>query len=322
MHLWHNIRVSRRLQWLAIGTVVGCACGFAATRALGDSADVTASWQPHTPLTAAALNAAFGNLQNSIQQLEQTDCPQGYLRDTSTTSFVVCKKALDEMVRVGSGGAAFWIDRYEASIWSQPDGSGQQYGLSIKDTEDVLPTNGQYLTPLYALSVKGVDPSAWSSWFVADAACEASGKRLPTSAEWIRAARGTLDPGASTGTNGTCNTYLGTTRQTGRGWHCASRWGAEDMIGNVVEYASDWHMTPDTSETINYWTEYFYNWDTLVSIASSAIDWNAAQPGLPSVVQHGGDFLHHVGAGIFCMYLGVSPEIGNSAMGFRCVVDE
>jgi len=60
------------------------------------------------------------------------DCPAGYLRATDAT-FVepmrLCQRkrsdgtVYDEVVRVGTGGAAFWIDRYEASIWRVPDGS-------------------------------------------------------------------------------------------------------------------------------------------------------------------------------------------------------
>src|SRR6185503_7301258 len=55
------------------------------------------------------------------------DCPVGYARDTTSMTYVMCKKGADEVVKVGRGASAFWIDRYEGSIWQNPDGTGTQY---------------------------------------------------------------------------------------------------------------------------------------------------------------------------------------------------
>src|SRR6185436_880744 len=70
-------------------------------------------------------------------------------------------------------------------------------------------------------------------------ACRASGKRLPSGEEWLAAASGTPDPGASDGTGGTCVTG-GALRATGGGTMCRSAWGAEDMIGNLWEVTNEW----------------------------------------------------------------------------------
>src|SRR5207244_1147177 len=98
--------------------------------------------------------------------------------------------------------SAFWIDRYEASLWQNPDGTGMQYGLVKDDSHNAGFTyNGQWIKPLYAVSKPGVAPGTWTDWFQANEACALSGKRLPTGQEWFKAARGTIDPGSSAGAN-------------------------------------------------------------------------------------------------------------------------
>ena len=46
------------------------------------------------------------------------ECPAGYGRvvEARRPEIIVCKKGADEVVRVGTGKTAFWIDRYEASV--------------------------------------------------------------------------------------------------------------------------------------------------------------------------------------------------------------
>jgi hypothetical protein len=91
---------------------------------------------------------------------------------------------VDEVVKVGFGASAFWIDRYEASIYQNPDGTGTQYGAASQDYPSTFPINGQGAVAnlLYAQSVAGRTPSTFLSWFQAARACRASGKRLPTQA--------------------------------------------------------------------------------------------------------------------------------------------
>ena len=69
----------------------------------------------------------------------------------------------DQVVKVGMGASAFWIDRYEASVWTTTDGpaNGAQKFADGDDSSASFPKNGQVLTPLYALSVTDVVPGAY-----------------------------------------------------------------------------------------------------------------------------------------------------------------
>ena len=58
-------------------------------------------------------------------QVGTPDCPATYTRDTSASGIVLCSRSNDEVVRVGSGNSAFWIDRYEARVF---DSAGTQFG--------------------------------------------------------------------------------------------------------------------------------------------------------------------------------------------------
>lgn len=251
-----------------------------------------------------------------------TDCPAGYILDTSETKITLCKKGDDEVVRVGTGNTAFWIDRYEATVWEKPDGSGKGYGQAVDDYPASFPRNGQLVTSLYALSKGGGRhlPSDNVTWFQANEACRASGKRLPTSTEWLTAARGTIDPGASNGSGGTCATDSGgVLRATGLGSKCVSDWGAQDMIGNLWEHTNDWLAGAGTDGINNKWPD-SYRHDLTANIASAAYHDGKWVPGLPSAVIRGGECRSKEGAGVFALMLNVSPGFVDGYLGFRCMI--
>src|SRR5262249_40350842 len=108
-----------------------------------------------------------------------------------------------DSVAPGSGG----MDKSEASVWRVPNPATQNRNL-VRKIQSGAATLGELLasgaTPLgrvtddyapcadsgqncandiYAVSVLGVTPSAWITWFQAQQACTNSGKRLPSSAE-------------------------------------------------------------------------------------------------------------------------------------------
>jgi hypothetical protein len=161
------------------------------------------------------------------------------------------------------------VDRYEATVWDIPAarvdlickliagtavpsdlrGPGvRQVGFpgppfGHATVPGTFLAEGSYTTPLYAASLPGVLPSTYMSAYQAWAACGFSGKRLPTSSEWIAAAtgtsRGTDDPDD-------CNTGGGTIAagaavKTGSRSRCVSSVGAFDMVGNVSEWTMDGH---------------------------------------------------------------------------------
>jgi formylglycine-generating enzyme required for sulfatase activity len=250
------------------------------------------------------------------------DCPPGYAR-TGETDFIACVRGEDEMVRVGSGSTAFWIDRFEASIWDDPVNPTVQYGIPTMRKGDYPPTfpeTGQYTAPLYARSVRGVFPSSWINWQQAQAACEASGKRLPTLDEWFEAVRGVADPpGNNDGSGGTCLTFGPPTRPSGGGRQCRSAWGAEDMVGNFWEWTDAWFVG------VGDGTQFARNWPypgddgswNIASVGSNGTDFLA---GLPGTARHGGSSLYGDSAGIFSFEVHISPAMSWQAPAPRCVI--
>jgi formylglycine-generating enzyme required for sulfatase activity len=298
---------------------------------LADGGAVIASDQRVTPVPYARY----------AEQLGTADCPVGYDRavDAATPAGRwFCRRGSDEVVRVGDGPSAFWIDRYEASVWTTADGpaSGTQRFLSDNDFPAAFPRNGQWRdpsqptapTPLYAASVAGQQPARSITWFQAVEACRASGKRLPTDEEWLTAANGTPDPGDHNGDGGRCRTGNGATapRNTGLGTICRSGWGAQDMIGNVWELSSEWHAGAGTNTArVNVAVQNWpadYNNDATWNIngLTAALPSATGAVGVPAVSARGGGFGENARAGVFALSLDNAPSLYGSTIGFRCVV--
>jgi hypothetical protein len=162
------------------------------------------------------------------------------------------------------------VDKYEASVWDLsgiPAGKAKttliaaikagtateatllaagavQRGVSSDDYP--CDNNGNDCTNIFAVSITGVTPSAFITWFQAQAAAANSGKRLLTNAEWQIAAAGTPDPGVSAAGSLDCNTKNGggagvdAVVDTGSRSNCVSHFGAFDMVGNLWEWVADW----------------------------------------------------------------------------------
>jgi formylglycine-generating enzyme required for sulfatase activity len=137
---------------------------------------------------------------------------------------------------------AFFVDRYEVST--------AQYAAFLADSKRPAPWQWDSVQ----LSLHANRPVIGVDWADADAYCRWKGKRLPTEAEWEKAARGPderLYPwGSQPPTKDLANFALGArfsysqvllpvqAYEQGR-----SPYGAHQLAGNVYEWVQDWYAS-------------------------------------------------------------------------------
>ena len=135
---------------------------------------------------------------------------------------------------------AFWIDRYEVT--------NDQFRQCVEAGACVPPTTCDSGEPTYGEAEKRDHPVVCVNWHDAEAYCRWTGARLPTEAEWEKAARGTDGrryPWGDEWDVGRCNTAEGGKGGTMPvGSHSPtgdSPYGCADMAGNVWEWVADWY---------------------------------------------------------------------------------
>ena len=142
---------------------------------------------------------------------------------------------------------AFWIDQTEVTV-------GQYHqcvdaGVCGHPEPAVNPMNdGSATRQSYYDNENYYDyPVIFVNWSQAKTYCEWAGRRLPTEAEWEKAARGTdgrLYPWGNEEPNPSLLNYdgiIGDTTRVGSYPAGASPYGALDMAGNVWEWVNDWY---------------------------------------------------------------------------------
>jgi hypothetical protein len=228
------------------------------------------------------------------------------------------------------------IDTYEASIWRVPDplgankalvkkiqmgkadvddltdGGATQLGVASANYAPCVP-NGSGCTDVFAVSVPGVTPSGFATWFQAQQACKNARKRLPTNAEWQAAVVGTPGPGPDNGTTdcNTASTFAVST--TGSRSSCRSADGAFDMVGNLYEWIAEWVPRSTGCTT---WSSDVSQPGVLQCLLG------AATTGDPGAIARGGNFAYDNALGAAAGPLSIvafdEPSQSTSVVGFRC----
>jgi len=153
---------------------------------------------------------------------------------------------------------AYYIDKYEVTNaqyaqFLNAEGNQEEGGVTWLDANDADVRIHQSGGIWQADADYEDHPVVEVSWYGGRAYCQWQNKRLPTEAEWEKAARGSSDtrmyPWGDTApdcsrlnySDSTAGLCVGDTSQVGSYPSGASRYGALDMAGNVWEWVNDWY---------------------------------------------------------------------------------
>jgi formylglycine-generating enzyme required for sulfatase activity len=186
------------------------------------------------------------------------------------------------------------IDRYEVT--------NAQYRRFVDATGHATP---RFSAPVDPGTLTGpAQPVVGVTWHDAEAYCRWAGKRLPTEAEWEKAARGVdgrtypwgdrWDPSRANSKE----SGLGGTAPVGSYPRGASPYGVHDMAGNVWEWVADW-----------YAADYYRRSMPRNPMGPDAGTWKVLRGGawgyLPSLLRT-------------TARLSTTPDLHNTVVGFRC----
>jgi formylglycine-generating enzyme required for sulfatase activity len=165
-----------------------------------------------------------------------TECQQPYNGDTCQASMFTNEQPVHTL----------YLDAY---LFDKTDVTGAMYEKCVNAGICKKPDSASYGDPK-----RDNHPVDWANWYDAQKYCQWVGARLPTEAEWEKAARGTDGRTFPWGNNPPTCKLANTNLAQDNGKNCvgdtspvdafsagASPYGALDMVGNVMNWVSDWY---------------------------------------------------------------------------------
>jgi len=193
---------------------------------------------------------------------------------------------------------------YLNSYWIyQTEVTNAQYRLCVEAEGCALPSFLEF----YDQKAFSNHPVVYLSWYDAEDYCQWAGGRLPTEAEWEKAARGDGERIFPWGDNPECGfanmkgCTQGLTAEVGSFPDGASPFGVMDLAGNAAEWVADWYSPV-------YYLE-----------ASSENPRGPSEGELK--VARGGSWKNPFSGVRTTNRTANFPEVFSSGVGFRCVVD-
>jgi formylglycine-generating enzyme required for sulfatase activity len=189
-----------------------------------------------TPIPAPADPANYAPVYNPINYMELAYIPAGDFL-MGSTQFDTNRETNEEPQHTVYLDP-FWISKTQvtnAMFTACVNAGVCKYSASHT-------TNPKYLDPLYASH-----PVVYIAWDMAQIFCDWTGGRLPTEAEWEKAARGPNGAKYPWGEDqprvklNNANNVIGNTTPVGIFPFGKSYYGLMDMGGNVREWVSDWY---------------------------------------------------------------------------------
>jgi eukaryotic-like serine/threonine-protein kinase len=194
------------------------------------------------PAVNAPAEVVSGGEAGSERTSSVDGMPQVYIPDgTFRMGAMDPDEQSDEVPAHSVTLKAFWMDKLEVTngmyVLCVQAGACEPPQRFVSQTRDSYFNNPEF----------NDYPVVYVTWLQADAYCKWTGRRLPTEAEWERAARGDdlrtypwgdARPDSS---HGNFNYFVGDTTVVGSFPAGASPFGVLDMSGNVAEWVADYY---------------------------------------------------------------------------------
>jgi formylglycine-generating enzyme required for sulfatase activity len=249
-----------------------------------------------TPLPSPVPNTPVATQVSAVDGMTLVYVPSGQFMMGSLETD--SKAGLEEKPQRSVYLSVYWIDQTEVT--------NAMYTRCVREGACSPPkeTHSKTRPAYYDEPAFANYPVIYVSWQDAEAYCRWAGRRLPSEAEWEKAARGADGRTYPWGENlpgpglANFNNQVGDTRSVGSYPAGASPFGALDMAGNVAEWVADW-----------YDADYY----------PVAPDENPPGPDAGEFrVLRGGSWFNLARAMRTAFRLSNYPEIQSDTVGFRC----